>query len=156
MKSTLFLLLFLTRPSNFSHQKGFRSQQRGITCFLLLLLVVKAIAFFECTMLYTVLICFFLINRYRGYCPQLKYECGHTYGIATDKLTSVRETSLKCKYCFCLSLLNLTPQTIPRTVLELLHHTYIYTAFVQLSTWKAHKGPHKSVNFQFQSSGKFL
>lgn len=25
---------------------------------------------------------------YRGYCPQLKYECGHTYGIATDKLTT--------------------------------------------------------------------
>ena len=75
-------------------------------------------------------LCLFLINRYRGYCPQLKYECGHTYGIATDKLTSVRETSLKYKYCFCLSLLNLTPQTIPRTVLELLHHAYIYTAFV--------------------------
>lgn len=29
------------------------------------------------------------IRRYRGYCPQLKYECGHTYGIATDKLTTV-------------------------------------------------------------------
>ncbi|KAK3723807.1 hypothetical protein QZH41_019484, partial [Actinostola sp. cb2023] len=26
--------------------------------------------------------------RYRGYCPQLKYECGHTYGIGTDKLTT--------------------------------------------------------------------
>ena len=97
--------------------------------FLLLLLVVKAIAFLEC-IVYSIYLCFFLINRYRGYCPQLKYECGHTYGIATDKLTSVRETSLKCKYCFCLSLLNLTPQTIPRTVLELSHHTYIYTAFV--------------------------
>ena len=60
--------------------------------------------------MYTVYISFFLVNRYRGYCPQLKYECGHTYGIATDKLTAVRETSLKYKYCFCLSLLNLTKQ----------------------------------------------
>lgn len=25
---------------------------------------------------------------YQGYCPQLTYECGHTYGIATDILTS--------------------------------------------------------------------
>ena len=48
-------------------------------------------------------------SRYRGYCPQLKYECGHTYGIATDKLTTVSKYS-KLKDYFKQSSLNFTKQ----------------------------------------------
>lgn len=33
----------------------------------------------------TTLLCF----RYTGYCPQLRFKCGRTYGADTDKLTKV-------------------------------------------------------------------
>ena len=38
--------------------------------------------------------CFVFLNRYRGYCPQIKYRVGKTYGTDTHELAQVNSEKL--------------------------------------------------------------
>lgn len=48
----------------------------------------------------------FIFFRYRGYCPQLKYRFGKTYGAETYELAKVYSIFKKCILFLCHALCN--------------------------------------------------